>query len=158
LALPPAGAASVKPDHLACDDTKSYSISSYTYNNLVQTIPTVQYLNKSAVIVTLTTQLGITGTVSGSFSVTAGVEEGIVLASVKTSVTAQATLTLTLSGSWTTSASMPVRPGKVGYIQGGIFRVKTSGTYRHTDVICNTFTTAETAYMPYNYGWIASGG
>jgi hypothetical protein len=152
----PSVANAAQPNHLVCGDEKSYRISSSTFNNLVQTIPTVQLINHSASTATLSTTVTITGSVSASLSVTAGVDYNFIVATVKGSVTTSATGTI--SGAWATSASIPVRPGKVGYIEGGIFRVKTIGTYQHVDIICRVFTTPETAYTPYHFGYIATGG
>ena len=152
----PSAAVTATPDHLVCTDTQTYSITSHSANHLKQTVATVQLLNNAKTTATLSTNLTITGTVSMSVSGSLSVDEGIILASVKETITAQATKTLSVSQ--TVGASMTVRPGKVGYIEGGIFRVETAGSYEHVDINCNTTKGTETALTPYHYGYITSGG
>jgi hypothetical protein len=157
LAVPvAANAAVVSPSHPICDDVQTYKITSHSYSHLVQTVPTVQLVNKGKTTATLSTGVTITGSVSMTVSGNITTEESIIIASAKEQL--GASVTVTLSGSWDVHASMSVRPGKVGYIKGGIFRVQTIGTYTHLDELCRTTKATVTSYMPYHYGYITSGG
>ena len=157
LAVPvAANAAVVSPSHPVCDVVQSYKITSHSYSHLVQTVPTVQLLNKGKTTATLGTSVNITGSVSMTVSGNITTEESIIIASAKEQL--GASVSVTLSGSWEVHASMSVRPGKVGYIKGGIFRVETIGTYTRIDQMCRTTKGTVTSYMPYHYGYITSGG
>lgn len=152
----PAEAAPVQPNHVVCDPEQTYHITSHSYSHLKQTVPTVQLINKGHTTATLTTGVSITGSVSVSISGSITTEESVIVASAKEQL--GASVTATLSGTWDVHASMSVRPGKVGYIKGGIFRVETKGTYTKIDQICRVTKGTVTAYLPYHYGYITSGG
>ena len=153
---PSAEAATAKPLSEVCDVDNTYHITSYALNQLAQVGPTVALVNHGTQKNPLTYSTTFSGSIGVSLSGTITAEESVIIASAKESVSASATSTLTLTVG--VIGVVNVRPGKVGTLQFGVFRIKTIGRYTHIDRNCRTTTGTVTGYTPYRIGYVAAGG
>ncbi|MCW2540728.1 MAG: hypothetical protein JWN95_2453 [Frankiales bacterium] len=125
-AAPPADAANLSPAYNVCSEDQKFTVTSRHADLLKALTPQFALVNNSASNATLSHALSLSGSVSLAVSASVGVDASVLLSTIKTQVSATATMTITASQSIT--GTMTVRPGRVGYIQGGILKLYDTGT------------------------------
>ena len=127
-----------------------------TYNGIHQTIPTITLVNTGKTTATLGETVSISATVGASLAGSLQMDESVLVASMKQTVTV--TISASVSGTISTNASMQVRPGKTGYIQAGVVMAETNGTATQVLSNCILEKQNEVASAPEHLGFVTSGG
>ena len=152
--------AAATPSTCHSSAVKIYKVTSRHAAVLVHFGPTIQLENDGYTEATIGKTFTVTGSTTISASVTAGANVGIDIKVVRIGVEGSGTLgaAVTIGGSEAIYASMTVRPHKSGYVDAGVFRTVTDGSYTVINTICRTSHSVVHAYTPYAWGFVTSGG
>lgn len=156
MAAQPAGAATVDPHANRCSEYKRFVITAKHADLFKPLGAHAAMVNTTGRTTSMSRSVSFSGSDSLAVSASVGVDAGVLLATVKTQVSATATRTMTVSD--TITGTMSVRAHHIGYLQGGILRLYDTGraSWRYDD--CGGGSKVINIATPHAIGIVASGG